>query len=157
MSNPAGTLPTRPILPALSRSVLTLRGVTQALRGLHSSLVVAALLSAGCATGSGRYATSAAEIVIVNGEPVAVHHHRNLLDVLALRREAILGSASQVDEPLLIVDGVRQTGAAARLAEIRVEEVRRVTVLRAPDAFTRFGPEAINGAIVVETQGGLRR
>lgn len=53
------------------------------------------------------------------------------------------------NEPLYVVDGIR-AAAAARL--LNPHDLSRIEVLRGPSAIAKYGAEAVNGVIIIETK-----
>ncbi len=127
------------------------------LMGLASTLLMLVLASAGCAgRPASRPPVFQPEFVLIDGRPVYAGTD-NLLEALRTRlTSSRLGLTAVVpgDEPFLVVDGVRLLGTVSTLSRIRASDVKRVTMLRPVDAFTRFGPDAAKGAIIVETRAG---
>ncbi len=104
-------------------------------------------------------AARAEGIVVIDGHPVEPGADNLLQALRGVIPPSRLGLTSRDpnDEPLLVVDGVRLIGTVRTLAGLRAAEVKRVTTLRGTDAYTRFGPDAEKGVIIVETRTGARR
>lgn len=108
-------------------------------------------IAAACAVRSAPVPRGAAQVIVVDGEAVTVVDG-SLLDFLRTRT-SLRGffAQSAQNTPLLVIDDAKLPGSLNRLGEINVRAVKRVTILRSPEAFARYGPDASNGAIVVET------
>ena len=63
-----------------------------------------------------------------------------------------LVEGSPDDQPLVVLDRVGLSGGVRRLADIPVNDVHSITVLRPLDAMARYGPRARKGAIEVATK-----
>ncbi len=131
---------------------------SQKLSRLMGVVAMGAHLWTGCATSHAFPPVDGgpSDYVIVDGRPVQ-SFGSSLLDVLRLVVPTYrLGphGVSLEEEPILILNGVRVVAGVRHLAGITPREVRRVTTLRGPDAFQRYGAAAYHGAIVVETRNG---
>jgi hypothetical protein len=126
---------------------------------LHVSWL-AALLAAGCASGT-RVADAAdayVHTVIVNGAAVPTHGNDDLLDVLRRRfTYSALGAYAvrSDDEPMVLVDGLRYR-SIRELADIPAFQVASVQRIRAAEAVLQYGSQARMGAIIVRTRTGPR-
>lgn len=130
------------------------------------------------AVGSQRRIEVANDIVKINAEQVAQRAPvRSVLDLIeaaqvpgvlvtraggdpgAASRIRIrgIGSISQSNDPVLIIDGVwadASTSQPSRLDDIDPASIETIEIIRGPSAATLFGQDASNGVIVITTKKG---
>jgi hypothetical protein len=129
--------------------------VKQFVRYTLFAAIMAALTPA-CAPRAGRSSLAQPQDLYtlqVDGEPVSTAGDVNLLEVLRRKYTPLrLGEyASAEDRPLVIVDGVIQTGLY-RLADMPAFHVANVQRLSGPEAMLFYGARARAGAIIVKTR-----
>lgn len=124
----------------------------------HSSLVlVAALLSAGCASSGESGGPSRSRNLITQEELMAVPHSTVYEAVRALRPRWLQARSSATlrsPEPQtarVYIDG-QLRGALDELWNLLPTEIDEIRFMNASDATTRFGTNHIGGAIVITTR-----
>ena len=93
--------------------------------------------------------------LIVNQRSVRIDGATELLQLLRRHMSTYrlsLGDVSPDDQPLVVLDGLGLFDGMRRLADIPVQDVQSITVLRPLDALTRYGPRAGKGAIEIATK-----
>ena len=138
-------------------------------RTVWTSVLAVTLLTA-CASGSGRTGGSIQGSVItasdLQGTPwntaYEVLNHNRLLtigqqDVLlaATRGESSLGAAGGGQGMLLVLDGSQtSTGVVDILRSLDAGDIRRIQILRPSEAASRYGTNAQNGVLIIQTKSG---
>jgi hypothetical protein len=115
---------------------------------------------AGCAsTGDGERASRQHRNILTEDE-IQAGQHLTAFDVVRTLRPAWLRERPmsvtnpEGAEVVVYVDGMRMSGGAETLRQVRAETVVRMEFMTASDATTRFGTGHMGGAILVTTRRG---
>jgi len=126
-------------------------------RARSSLVLVATLLSAGCASSGESGGPSRSRNLITQDELMAVPHSTVYEAVRALRPrwlQARAGATFQSREPQtarVYIDG-QLRGELGEMWNLLPTEVNEIRFMSASDATTRFGTNHIGGAIVITTR-----
>jgi hypothetical protein len=126
--------------------------------GRKRLVVIAALIleTAACAGNQMGFRTGVSDLdcVLINGEEVITTGDKTLLELLRGRvtPARILEPNPPEEQPLVMIDGTATVNGIDALAGMPAYRAFSVTILRAAEAFQRYGERAYRGAVIVRTK-----